>query len=217
MYLITAGLWGYALFYRKIDVFCAHGIGRGLKIIFLCGCLFTVCMVAFIAVQGYADRVDNNEKSVIVLGAGLRGTRVSGILARRLNAAYDYYAENPEVILVVTGGQGAQEAIPEAEAMRAYLVARGVPEEQILVENKSKSTEENFLFAKQLLAKRGIGPEQPMAFATNNFHCYRAQHYAKDAGFTNVNAIPADIGLTSVMPCYLREVFAVLYYWFFRR
>ena len=101
-------------------------------------------------------------------------------------------------------------------AMARYLEAKGVPAEQIVVEQKSTSTEENLLFAKELLAQRGIGADEPMAVVTNAFHCYRARCYARLVGFEQVSSIPASIGLNSVMPCYMREVFAVLYYWVFK-
>ena len=73
--------------------------------------------------------------------------------------------------------------------MRDYLVAQGVPEEQILVDDTSTSTEENLRNARALL---------------------------EQAGFSQVRTLPAGISPISVMPCYFREVFAVLYYWVFK-
>lgn len=216
MYLITAALWVYALFHAQIDVFCASGVGRVLKIIFFCGCAVFALLLAFVAVSGYSDTATKQEKAVIVLGAGLRGEQVSGLLARRLNAVYEYHLENPDAVIVVTGGQGPQEDIPEAKAMKAYLVKKGVPEAQILEEAASTSTEENFCFAREILEQHGLSPEEPVAYVTNAFHCYRAAKYAAAAGFTNVNAVPATIGFSSILPCYMREVMAVLYYWVFR-
>lgn len=217
MYCITAALWVYTLFNRPIDRFCAAGPGRVLKILFFCGCAFAVGMMLFIAAAGVSDRAKGDEKAVVVLGAGLRGERVSSLLARRLNAAYDFYAAHPDVLIVVTGGQGPQEKVPEAHAMRDYLLAKGVPADKLLVEDKSTSTEENFLFARRLLEAAGVSPQEPVAYATNAFHCYRAGCYARAAGFADARAVPASIGFTSVLPCYLREVFAVLYYWAFKR
>lgn len=114
MYLITAALWMYALFHTKIDAFCAAGAGRVLKIIFFCCCAVFALLLIFVAVSGYSDTATKQEKTVIVLGAGLRGERVTDLLARRLDAAYDYHLENPNAVIVVTGGQGPGEDIPEA-------------------------------------------------------------------------------------------------------
>ena len=217
MYAITVFLWIYVFFHKPIDSFLSSKLGFWVKVLFFLGCAFMLCMMLFIAISGYSDKPTGREKSVIVLGAGLRGTKVSGVLARRLNAAYDFYLENPDIVIVVTGGQGPQEAIPEATAMQAYLVGKGVPSHKIIVEDKSTSTEENFAFAKVLLEQHGISTAQPMAFSTNNFHCYRAGKYAESVGFSEVNAIPASIGFESVLPCYLREVLAVLYYWVWKQ
>ena len=217
MYCLTAALWVYALFHTKIDLFCETGFGYILKVAFWIGCAILALLMLFVAISGYSDRADGDEKVVIVLGAGLRGEQVSGLLARRLEIAYDYYKEHPDTIIVVTGGQGLQEVIPEATAMRAYLIDKGVPAAQIIEENKSHSTEENFAFARDLLAERGIAADVPMAFATNAFHCYRAAKYAEDVGFQDVSSLPASIGLNTILPSYMREAMAVLHYWVFKQ
>ena len=150
MYLLTAALWVYAVFHRPIDAFCADGVGRWLKILFFCGVGVFCLLLGFVAVSGYAGGATGAEKAVVVLGAGLRKDVPSDLLRRRLDAAYAYYQENPEVVIVVTGGQGNGETIPEGVAMGRYLAEKGVPQEQIIVEQKSTSTEENLLFAKEL-------------------------------------------------------------------
>lgn len=216
VYLITAGLWVYAIFHRPIDAFCAAGVGRVLKILFFCGVGVLLLLVAFVALSGYSHRPTGRERAVVVLGAGLRRDTPSDLLRRRLDAAFAYWQQYPQVLIVVTGGQGQGETIPEGVAMGRYLVAKGVPEEQILVEDKSTSTEENLLFAKELLEARGVSADAPMAVVTNAFHCYRARCYARLVGFEQASSIPATIALNSVLPCYLREAFAVLYYWVFK-
>ena len=135
MYLITAALWIYALFNTKIDAFCAAGAGRVLKIIFFCCCAVFALLLIFVAVSGYSDTATKQEKAVIVLGAGLRGERVTDLLARRLDAAYDYHLENPNAVIVVTGGQGPGEDIPEARAMKAYTFRQITIAEKYLLEN----------------------------------------------------------------------------------
>lgn len=215
-YGITAALWGYGLFYRPIERFCAKGFGRFLKISFFCAAGFFVLMLLFVAVGGYSHQPAGNEKAVIVLGAGLKKDVPSGLLQRRLNAALDYYNQHPDVLIVVTGGQGRDETIPEGVAMARYLRQHGVPKESIITESKSTSTEENLLFARQLLKERGIDADEPVAVVTNAFHCYRGRGYAKQVGFTAVSSIPASISPESVPICYMREVFAILYYWVFK-
>ncbi len=216
MYGITALLWIYFFFEKPIDAFCAHGFGRFLKIAFFCGCGLLLALMLFVFASGLSDTATHKEKAVIVLGAGLRGERVSGLLARRLDAAYEYHLKNPSAVIVVAGGQGPGETIPEAAAMKRYLTQKGVPEALVLEEGKSTSTEENFRFAADILKARGFDGSEPIAYVTNEFHCYRAGKYARLAGFTDVNAVPASIGWSSILPCYMREALAVLYYWVFK-
>lgn len=216
VYLITGGLWIYGLFYRPIDAFCAAGAGRVLKILFFCGIGVLAALVAFVVASGYAQQPTGGERAIIVLGAGLRRDTPSDLLRRRLDAAFDAWSRDRQALVVVTGGQGRGETIPEGVAMARYLQQKGVPESQILVEQKSTSTEENLLFARELLAARGVDAGQPVAVVSNAFHCYRARGYARLVGFEEVRSVPASIGANSVLPCYLREAFAVLYYWVFK-
>ena len=63
-----------------------------------------------------------------MLGAGIKGERVTLTLANRLNKAIEYHNANPESIIIVSGGQGRGEAISEAFAMKRYLVAHNIDE-----------------------------------------------------------------------------------------
>lgn len=215
MYLITAALWLYAFFHVRIHAFCAHGFGYALKIAFFCGLAVLCLLIFFIALAGRASPPDGTEKAMIVLGAGLRGEVPSGLLTRRMNAAYDYFMQHPNILVVVSGGQGRFETIPEADAMRKYLLDKGVPASQILTEPNSTSTAENFIFSKKLLTEKGIVESDGVVFVTNAFHCYRAKEIARRVGYANVRALPASIGLSSILPCYLREAAALIYFWAF--
>lgn len=216
LWAATLLLFAYAIFHAPIHAFCSHGVGRVLKYLFGAGALFMAGMFAFVSLSGYVGGVKGDEKAIIVLGAGLRGEQVTDLLRRRLDTAYNAWLQNPEALLVVTGGQGPRETIPEAHAMQRYLLAKGVPAQKIIVEDKSTSTEENLTFARNLLQQAGISPQQPVAVVTNAFHCYRAGRYAERVGFSTVRTLPAGISITAVPQSYLREIFAILYFWVFK-
>ena len=152
----------------------------------------------------------------MVLGAGLRQDRPSRLLRCRLDKAYAYAAAHPDTIVVTTGGQGRDEWVPEGQAMRDYLIGKGLGPVRVLAETRSTSTEENFAFAREVLREHGIPDDGPIVYVTNAFHCYRGGRYAQMAGFSQARALPAAIPPTSIPTCYLREVLAVLYYWVFR-
>ena len=47
----------------------------------------------------------------------------------------------PRAVIIASGGQGADEAVSEAEAMRTYLVEeRGVPADAVIEEDRSTTT-----------------------------------------------------------------------------
>lgn len=110
---------------------------------------------------------------IIVLGSGLIGDKVPPLLAQRLTKAktiYEQFEGRPK--LIVSGGQGADELISEAEAMANYLMEQGVPQEDILIENRSRTTFENLTFSKAILEDQGLG--KSVLVVTNSFHALRA-------------------------------------------
>lgn len=86
-----------------------------------------------------------------------------------------------EVVYVPSGGQGRNEAMAEGEAMKRYLLSEGIPEKQILVEDKSTTTAENMLFSKKLIEERT--PDAKIAFSTTNYHVFRSGIIATQKGF----------------------------------
>lgn len=110
---------------------------------------------------------------IIVLGSGLIGDKVPPLLAQRLTKGktiYEQFERRPK--LIVSGGQGADELISEAEAMANYLMEQGVPQEDILIENRSRTTFENLTFSKAILEDQGLG--NCVLVVTNSFHALRA-------------------------------------------
>jgi uncharacterized SAM-binding protein YcdF (DUF218 family) len=149
--------------------------------------------------------------AVVVLGAGLRGTAVTPLLARRLDRGHAVYrrslAAGRRPVIVVSGGQGPDEVVSEAEAMAEYLLRQGVPPATVLREDRSTNTRENLEFSSKLLRSRGIAG--PVAVATSDYHVLRAamlmRHWGID-GFTVGSATPAYFWPSAT----IREYVAVL-------
>jgi len=150
----------------------------------------TICLVAgfmlvmsltlFIYAYGRSDTAQFDEDAIIVLGAAVWGEDVSGVLANRLNKAFEYHLQNPTAIIIVAGGYG-EGYISEAEAMRRFLVYRGVPNELIVKENRSTNTYENIKFAKEILDEL-LGEDYRVVIITNDFHAFRAVSMARRQG-----------------------------------
>lgn len=163
------------------------------------GCVLFAC--------GAKDNADGSEKAIIVLGCGIDGEQVSPKLARRLDKAIEYFNEHPDKPVIVSGGQGAQEDIPESTAMKRYLVSKGVPDGMIIEESNSTSTFENFEFSKDIADTLPGGDR--IVFVTSRFHIYRASRYAAGAGF-EAHHIGARVPFYELPSNYLREMLAVV-------
>ncbi|MCR5178231.1 MAG: YdcF family protein [Lachnospiraceae bacterium] len=121
---------------------------------------------------------------VIIHGAGLlKGDRISRLLEDRLNKAIDIYRLDPTPPkLIPSGGQGIDETVSEAEAMKKYLLEHEIPESDIILEDKSRTTLENLKFSKQILdAQEG---RKYTALVTSNYHVYRALRYCHKIGLS---------------------------------
>lgn len=159
------------------------------------------------------DRLVEEAQYVIVLGAGLQGTEPSPTLRARLDTALRQAEVNPRTGVLVSGGQGMNEAVSEAAAMAAYLERQGMPASRILLEDKSSSTWENLSFSAKILIERDWRLENPVCIVTSDFHVVRARSIAMRAGFANICMIPAPTPLWILPNSWLREYFAALSSW----
>ena len=134
--------------------------------------------VCFLAYAFVYSRVRSSRKVdfVIVLGSGLRGSRVPPLLASRLDRGKQVYdravRRGRSPMIITSGGQGPGEDVPESHAMASYLIERGVPADRILREDRSTSTQENLTFSRELMVARV--PKYRCLIVTNNFHAFRA-------------------------------------------
>ncbi|MBP5237036.1 MAG: YdcF family protein [Clostridia bacterium] len=168
--------------------------------------------IVFLMIYGSADSSTGKEDAVIVLGAGLRGDRVSRALAARLDKAADYLEKNTQAVAVVSGGMGRGETVTEASAMKKYLIEKGIPEERILTEEKSTSTFENFVFSKEILDSYFNGIDYSALFVTNDYHVFRSVLTSVKAGFGSIGHIHSTTGIYYLAPGTLRECIGVLKY-----
>ena len=205
---LGAVLLGYGLLFDKIVT------KKFIHIIIASGLALILSFGSFLAIYGGRDTADYSEQTVIVLGCGIRGERVSVGLAKRLNKAAEYHKTNPDAMIIVSGGQGPQEDIPEALAMKRYLVDKGIAEDKIIMEDKSTSTITNFRYSRAIMEEKGLSLSS-VVFVTNGYHVYRAASYSKDEGFLEVAHLGTDIIWYTIPMNYMREMLAVVKMWVF--
>lgn len=186
-------------------------IPNGLLIAF--GIIVVVFFVAFGTVEGVIIYHGNaspgpGAKYILVLGAQVKGTKITKPLRYRLDAAADYFMDNQDATIIVSGGQGTGEDITEAEAMKTYLITCGIPENQILTENKAVNTEENIAFSRALMDS----DQDRAVVVTNAFHVYRSVCICRKQGMTQVQGLGAKSNPIMIPSYYLREGLAVLKY-----
>lgn len=75
---------------------------------------------------------NRNADYIVVLGSGIIGKKVTPLLAARIERGMELLYSNPNAVLIMSGGQGLGEDIPESVAMAAYAVGKGVDAERIV-------------------------------------------------------------------------------------
>ncbi|MET9091771.1 YdcF family protein [Streptomyces cyaneofuscatus] len=144
-----------------------------------------LCFLAYAFLYGRI-RVRGDVDFVVVLGSGLiGGERVPPLLASRLRSGLavqrkqvDRGAEPP--VLLVSGGQGPDEKLPEAEAMGRWLVAEGADPALVRQEARSRTTTENLRFSRRMMEE--ADDRYVCVVVTNNFHAFRAAMTARREG-----------------------------------
>ncbi len=123
---------------------------------------------------------------IIILGCAIKedGT-LYPLLRGRADKAIEFYRTQLEktgkkAFFVPSGGQGSDEVIAEAQAIRNYLIEQGIPEEQIIPEDKSTTTLENMRFSKNIIEARNSGAKT--VFSTTSYHVFRSGIIASSAG-----------------------------------
>ncbi|WP_426896155.1 YdcF family protein [Rossellomorea vietnamensis] len=144
----------------------------------------------------------------VILGAGLKGEELSETLKSRLEAGAVYLQEHPEVPVIVSGGQGEGEDIPESTAMFRYLTAHGISEDRITEENQSTTTWENLRNSKAILESKGEADEK-ILIITSDYHVFRAKLTGEQLGL-DCSGLAGESGFFIKVNYMIREYFAVV-------
>ena len=129
---------------------------------------------------GYQDNVTDAD-ALIVLGAGLGRTgRPTAAQRVRSTRAAELWHEGYAPYIICTGG------VPwfltersEADACRDILLEQGVPDDAILLENRSRSTQENALYSRDIMEARGW---RTALVVSDRYHLLRANWLFSTAG-----------------------------------
>ena len=183
--------------------------------------IFTVILVIGLLVVGITEAIiihasfgdpEETVDYIVVLGAKVNKDGPSVSLWDRICAAYTYLEEHPGVTAVVSGGQGTDEPITEAECMYRELVELGIDPQRLWIEDKATSTWENLNFSLDLIeANTGTRPAK-LGVLSSEYHLFRASLFARACNVEFVG-IPAKTSrLSQAVNHFMREVAGVWHY-----
>ena len=149
-----------------------------------------------------------NFNYVIIHGCGLAGgERLTKLLSNRVDKAIEIYHRcKTKPVIIPSGGRGSDEKISEAQAMKDYLLSRGIPEASIVPEDRSATTRENLEGSKAII-DAGKGGKKT-ALVSSNYHIYRCLRLAREVGL-KCTGIGADVALYFWPSALIREFIAV--------
>ena len=204
--------WGYLCFLLIALILAHHFLPSMLWRILLgliCIGFVYFCIVEIFIIRNARTDPDPERPYLIVLGAAVYGDRPSLTLVKRLEGARDYLLKYPKSTVIVSGGMGKGETIPEGQAMHDWLIQNGIPEGRILTEPSATSTQENLACSFALIRSRGDEPDGNVAIVSSAYHLFRAKTMARMQGVDAVG-VAAPWGYPMVMLNYfIREAFGV--------
>lgn len=172
---------------------------------------FGIGLLLFFFVEGmilceFKKEPEKGADYLIVLGAQWKENGPSYVLQKRLDKALEYLEENPDTKVIVSGGQGSNEPVSEAEGMQGYLEQAGIEPKRIFTEESSTNTLENISFSGELLDKGNAH----VIIVTNNFHVFRAVKIAEKQGYASVEGLAAEAYPGTFLNNMVREFFGVI-------
>ncbi len=149
-----------------------------LLVIILVLAIYVVGNGASVYLYSYIDETRKADVAV-VLGASVAYNRVSAVYRERINHAVDLYEDGYVSKLILTGGKVEGQEYSDSEVAKSYAISKGVNKNDILIEESSKTTLENLIYAKKLMNENDL---KSALIVSDSLHMRRAMLMAKDEG-----------------------------------
>ena len=167
-----------------------------------------VALAIAISIWNYG-KVDEKAPAdvAIVLGAAISDGEVSPVYRERINHAITLYEEGTVDYIILTGGFGDGSFKSDSQVAKEYALSQGIPEESILIEEKSTITEENLEFSKEIMDENNL---KTAIIVSDPLHMKRAMLMAKDYNITALSSPTTTSmykSLKTKIPFLLREEF----------
>lgn len=169
---------------------------------------------------------------LIVMGTDLNENKMSDQLQKRLDLAISYSKRNPDTMLVLSGGRGKQDKSTQATVMYYYMIQRGIPPGNIIMEFYSRSTRYKIQYSIEVIMEdimgekfavplfkrkqdsktggRGKGDRavplpSSVGILTSAPNMYRAVRMAEKMGLKEVGTIASEEDLLLSLHAYTKE------------
>ncbi len=203
---------GIPVFFRKFfEEKLPKKLFKVLENIFAYGMLFYfvtfLCLSGFIlgagALQSDVDEL-SDDCVFVVYGAGLQGDRPGVTLRKRLDTTIEYMTALPDSVCIVSGGQGADEVLPEAVVMKNYLLEKGIAEDRIYLEDKARNTIQNIKNSCSIIEKEELNRDCIVS-VSNAFHIPRIELIFSRIGIDSEFILAPDPNPFSMFSVLVRE------------
>lgn len=188
----------------------------GLRLVFAIIVIFLI-FICYSAINIWSFSKKNQlvkTDAAVVLGAAAWGNEPSPVLRERINHAIWLYENGYVEKIIFTGGRGKDDEYAESEVARGYAIKNNVNSEDILIETKSKITEENFKYAYEIANDNNL---YTFTIVSDPLHMKRAILMAKDIGmkaYSSPTQSSVYKTLKSKVPFFFRELFFYIGYIF---
>ena len=149
--------------------------------------LYTLIIATLYCNVKAAKHIPEYDKDfIIILGSKINSDgSLTPLLKGRVDKAIEfgnkqYELSKKKIVYIPSGGKGNDEVTSEAEAIKKYLLSKGIKEKQIIIENKSRSTIENMKFSKDKINE--VNKDGKIVFSTTNYHVFRSGVIANEQG-----------------------------------
>ncbi len=171
--------------------------------------LMSIVYMSFVIIDAKRKYWDNCEYLMILGGEIIGEDTPCYHLMERMETALVYLNENKNCFVVPCGGCFRfQQKKSEADIIAKYLIEHGIEGNRIILENKSTTTFENFMFALEIIKKHSCKSinETKISFLSSNYHIFRSSVIAKCCGLNNPGKVSSPTS-KDVVECFVREYF----------
>lgn len=183
-------------------------------ILFLVSAYFSFAFVSFALYSVMYGRMRHRVRpaAIVIHGSGILpdGTLPPLLKGRTLRALRVYTSEKNQgrdPLLLPSGGKGDDEVMAEARAMALFLRQQNVPESDILIEDRSRTTRENIQNSLALLKDAGV--DGGVLLVTSDYHVLRTASLARRLG-TEAHVVGARSATYFIPSAFIREFVAIL-------